>query len=345
MNNAIRLSEKWFVRALWLIALVFAFFLIGLGNAVVGDLPQVEVELSLQQFMDPAAQALQQQQDAARDKRLAAEAALDQAELKRTGALKEYEAARTTFDNWVATRQATGRADQDAELRARTSALDALKASETAVSRASEAERQKLLDAQQAEQRAEAAMVPLRDAAQTRMDAALQSSELRVFLYRLAVTLPLLAIAGWLFVKARKSRWWPFAWGFIFFALFTFFVELVPYLPSYGGYVRYSVGIIITLLVGRWAIIELNKYLERQKLAEAQPETMRRQDLAYDQALARLAKSVCPGCERPVDLKNPEIDFCPHCGIGLHKRCHSCSARKGTFSPFCHKCGAKAEAT
>ncbi len=344
MNNAIRLSEKWFMRALWLISLVFAFFLIGLGNAVVGDLPQVEAELSLQQFMDPAAQALQQQQDAARDNRLAAEAALDQAELKRTGALKEYEAARATFDNWAATRQATGRADQDAELRARTSALDALKASETAASRASEAERQKLLDAQQAEEGAEAAMVPLRDAAQTRMDAALQALELRVFLYRLAVTLPLLAIAGWLFVKARKSRWWPFAWGFIFFALFTFFVELVPYLPSYGGYIRYSVGIIITLLVGRWAIIELNKYLERQKLAEAQPETMRRQDLAYDQALARLAKSVCPGCERPVDLKNPDIDFCPHCGIGLYECCHSCSARKGTFSPFCHKCGAKAEA-
>jgi hypothetical protein len=77
MNNAIRLSEKWFVRALWLISLVFAFFLIGLGNDVVGDLPQVEAELSLQQFMDPAAQALKQQQDAARNNRLAAEAALD----------------------------------------------------------------------------------------------------------------------------------------------------------------------------------------------------------------------------------------------------------------------------
>ncbi|WP_156255813.1 serine endopeptidase [Sandarakinorhabdus oryzae] len=343
MNNAIRLSEKWFVRALWLISLVFAFFLIGLGNAVVGDLPQVEQALSLEQFLGPEAQPLQQQQDGARDKRLAAEAALEQAELKRTGALKEYEAARATFDNWVATRQATGRADQDAELKARTAALDALKATETAATRASEAERQKLLDAQQAEQRAEAAMVPLRDAAQAKLEDALQASELRVFLYRLAITLPLLVIAGLLFVKARKGRWWPFAWGFIFFALFTFFVELVPYLPSYGGYVRYSVGIIVTLLVGRWAIIELNKYLERQKLAEAQPDTVRRQDLAYDQALARLAKGVCPGCERPVDLKNPEIDFCPHCGIGLYEKCHSCSARKGTFSPFCHKCGAKAD--
>ncbi|WP_310473963.1 zinc ribbon domain-containing protein [Sandarakinorhabdus sp.] len=343
MNNAIRLSEKWFVRALWLISLVFAFFLIGLGNAVVGDLPQVEADLSLQQFMDPAGVAVQQQQDAARYNRMAAQAALEQAELKRSGASKEYAAARATFDNWVATRQATGRADQDTELSARTTALDGLKASETEASRAGEAQSQKLLDAQQAEQRAEAAMVPLRDAAQTKLDSALQAAELRVFLYRLAVTLPLLAIAGWLFARARKGRWWPFVWGFIFFALFAFFVELVPYLPSYGGYVRYSVGIIITLLIGRWAIIELGRYLERQKLAEAQPETMRRQDLAYDQALARLAKSVCPGCERPVDLKNPDIDFCPHCGIGLFERCGSCSARKGTFSPFCHKCGAKAE--
>ena len=101
--------------------------------------------------------------------------------------MKEHEAARATFDNWVATRQATGRVDQDAELRAHTSAMDALKAKETAASRGSEAERQKLLDAQQAEQRAEAAMVLLREAAQTRMDAALQASELRVFLYRLAI--------------------------------------------------------------------------------------------------------------------------------------------------------------
>ncbi len=50
----------------------------------------------------------------------------------------------------------------------------------------------------------------------------------------------------------------------------------VPYLRSDGGYVRYSVGIIVTLLVARWAIIELKKYLEGQKLAEAQPETTRR---------------------------------------------------------------------
>jgi predicted RNA-binding Zn-ribbon protein involved in translation (DUF1610 family) len=107
---------------------------------------------------------------------------------------------------------------------------------------------------------------------------------------------------------------------------------------------RYLVGILVTVLVGRYAIVALNRYLARQKLAEAQPETVRRNELSYDTALARLAKSVCPGCERPVDLKNTEIDFCPHCGIGLFDHCRVCDARKSAFAKFCHACGAAAEA-
>ena len=105
---------------------------------------------------------------------------------------------------------------------------------------------------------------------------------------------------------------------------------------------RYIVGILITVLVGRYAIVALHRYLARQKLAEAQPDTVRRKDLGYDTALTRLAKNVCPGGERPVDLKNPGIDFCPHCGIGLFDHCAPCGARKSAFSRFCHACGAPA---
>ncbi len=39
-NKGIRLSEKWFQRGLWVIAVLFASFLIGLGALVVGDLPR-----------------------------------------------------------------------------------------------------------------------------------------------------------------------------------------------------------------------------------------------------------------------------------------------------------------
>ena len=279
----------------------------------------------------PSAPAETAERQAARD--------LEQAELALEAAQQASRAARETFSNWLATRQATAQSDQDPELIARTKALDALKAREDEAERKCRRAAPDRLDARQKRARPSNICRVLNQQALMRCEAENRRVELRVFGYRLALTLPLLVIAGWLFAKKRKSTWWPFVWGFIFFALFAFFVELVPYLPSYGGYVRYVVGIVVTVLVGRYAILALNRYLARQKLAEAQPDTVRRSELSYDTALARLAKSVCPGCERPVDLKNTEIDFCPHCGIGLFDRCGACEARKSAFAQFCHACG------
>jgi predicted RNA-binding Zn-ribbon protein involved in translation (DUF1610 family) len=343
MTKSLRLSERWFNRALWVIALIFAGFLIGLGNVIVGDLPQVETEFSRETFIDQAAVSpLRAARDEATRRAEAAGPPLEQAELRLQAASQAYLSGRETFQNWLGTRTATARPDQDVELINRTAALDALKAEEDRARKQAEAQRQIRLDAEQARDRAIAAMQPYEQAAQKRYETELQASELRVFLYRLALTLPLLVIAGWLFTRKRQSQWWPFVWGFIIFALFAFFVELVPYLPSYGGYVRFITGIIVTVLVGRYAIIALNRYLAEQRAAEAQPIEARRETLSYDAALARLDKKVCPGCERPVDLKDPSIDFCPHCGIGLFDHCHACNARKNAFSPFCHACGAAA---
>ena len=55
MSKALRLSEKWFRRGLWLVAFVFAGFLIGLGGTLVNDLPKVEKPLQLDDFLDRAA--------------------------------------------------------------------------------------------------------------------------------------------------------------------------------------------------------------------------------------------------------------------------------------------------
>ncbi|MNC47668.1 Double zinc ribbon [compost metagenome] len=174
------------------------------------------------------------------------------------------------------------------------------------------------------------------------MSAEQSRQELKVFLIRLALTLPLLLVAGWLFARQRKSTWWPFVWGYIYFALFVFFVELVPYLPSYGGYVRNIVGVVITVLVGRQAIVSFNRYRERQQEAEAKPDAERRKEISYDTSLLRLAKKVCPGCERPVDLDNPQIDFCQHCGLSLFDHCTHCQQRKSAFARFCFACGSDA---
>jgi hypothetical protein len=341
MSKALRLSEKWFQRGLWLVALVFAGFLIGLGGTLVGDLPQVEKGLGVEDFIaQPAATQLRERLKAEEAKGREAQEALAQSQLKHRVAQANSRSASETFNNWLATRRATERADQDPELLQRTRALDGLKALEREALAVMQAQQQKALDARQNAARTSDSLEELEQAARVELREAERAQELRVFLYRLALTLPLLVAAGWLFAKKRKSTYWPFVWGFIFFALFAFFVELVPYLPSYGGYVRYIVGIAITVLVGRQAIVSLNRYLEKQKLAEQLPDAQRREELSYDTALTRLSKGVCPGCERSVDLKNPAIDFCPHCGIGLFDHCGVCEARKSAFAKFCHACGA-----
>ena len=345
MSKALRLSEKWFRFGLWLVAFVFASFLIGLGGTVVENLPQVEHHYTLEDFIDRgAANAARAAIRSTQETRQNADEKMAQAQLRLNTARADAATARDTFNNWLATRHVTQRPEQDPELLARTRQLDGLKAAERQALNGVEAQQQILLDAQQAEAHAQRDLRELERAATEQLSTELRSQELRVFAYRLLLTLPLLGVAGWLFAKKRQSTYWPFVWGFIYFALFAFFVELVPYLPSYGGYVRYVVGIVITVLVGRSAIIALNRYLERQKQAESMPDVERRKELSYDTALARLAKKVCPGCERPVDLANTAIDYCPHCGICLFDHCGKCEQRKSAFARFCHACGAAARA-
>lgn len=346
MSKGLRLTEQWMQRALWLVALVFAGFLVGLGGLVVQNLRNVEEPLTVEQFMDPAQVAKLRTEMATQEERVeAARTRLEQASQKHTVAQSNTRSARSTFDDWLATRQATARPEQDPELIKRTQGLEALERAERAALAAVEGEQQTMLDATQAHERASLLWRGLEEPAQQAYADEVEARELRVFLYRLALTLPLLLGAGWLFRHKRKTPDWPFAWGFIIFALFTFFFELVPYLPSYGGYVRYIVGIILTIVAGRYAIAWLQGYLARQKQAEALPDAERRRGMRYDVVQARLAKGVCPGCERTVDLKDGKSDFCPHCGIGLFNRCCSCDTRKNAFARFCLACGAAANTT
>ncbi|MDP4006003.1 zinc ribbon domain-containing protein [Methylobacterium sp. NEAU K] len=340
MRAGSRLSERWFTRALWLVALLFAGFLIGLGSLIVGDLPQVEQRYTLGQFLDTdqaraSADILKQIRRDQDDNRRR----IEQERLALEAAQAASEGARETFANWLKTRDATQRVDQDPGLIARTLQLDTLKDAERAVEERLAALARTGLDLSEREAAQAQADGALRAAAQQKRDAAERGQELRVFGYRLALTLPLLALAGWLLLKRRHTRNWPFVWGFALAAAFAFFVELVPYLPSYGGYVQYGVGVLVTLIGGRSAINALHAYRQRQALVEARPNQERRTEIAIDQALARFAKKICPGCERPVALGDPDTNFCPHCGLGLFERCPACTQRKSTFERFCHACG------
>lgn len=343
MNKGLRLTERWMRCALWLVAFVFAGFLIGLGRQVVDNLAYLEPVPPAETFIDPTKLAsIKAEIKAAEDANDTASQALEQADHAHQVAAANTASAREAFDNWVATRKATVRPDQDQELIARTHGLDKLVESERAARAAVELQKKAMLDAKQAKGRAEDAYRAVLEPAERQAYIVENMAERKLFYCRLGVTIPLLIVGAWLFKYKRNGTYWPFVWGFIFFALFAFFVELVPYLPSYGGYVRYGVGIVLTVLGGRYAIRWLQSWVDRQKAAEALPEQQRRTTMRYDAAMQRIGKSVCPSCERTINFTDQSVGHCPHCGIGLFDRCPACSTRKNAFARFCFSCGTPA---
>jgi hypothetical protein len=346
MIKSQRVPERLFAIAMWVVSVAFASFLIGLGGRLIADMPGVDRALTREQFMsanvlrDAAARrdslnALFQERTGARDR----------AALIATSAGNGYNAERTSFDNWIATRTATTDPRQDPEVLRRTRALDTLGVSAREAQRDVERLDARLLEIQQSIEAETLAATERDGAVESQYQRALFWQELRVFGLRLLLTLPLLVLAGWLALRKRKSDYWPLARGFVLFALFAFFVELVPYLPSYGGYVRYAVGIVLTAIAARYAVRAMRRYLAERRAEEQQTESHRRRALGFETALKRMGANVCPGCERPIAgaPANPST-FCVYCVLKLFDNCGACGTRKNAFFQYCPTCGTVTEA-
>jgi len=344
MFRSLRVPEKLFAFAMWAVSLAFASFLIGLGGKIVGDLPGVDQTLTIDEFIDPAQRnALMTQRDSLTRVQRDLDDAHERATQQYTMARNAYTSQREAFDNWVATRTATTDPAQDPEVLGRTRALDELKGTERRAQEQVEQIEATRLQVSQAQTANQEAYSMLQVAADDRYQAARFAQELRVFGIRLAITLPLLLLGGWLIARKRKSDYWPLWRGFVLFAAFAFFVELVPYLPSYGGYVRYGVGIIASIVAGIYIIRAMRRYLAQRQQVEQQSEAERRRSLSYEEAVKRIAGGVCPGCERAIagGPQNPS-NFCVHCGLRLFDECTRCATRKNAFYPYCPSCGSVA---
>lgn len=341
MRRVMRI-ETVFALGRWAISLALAFFLTNLGGLIIADLPSVE--------RPPTVEALIPQ-DAARENRAAQDAAAaDIAELTaalETGrlALEAAEAdsvaERDTFSAWISTRRATGDGVPEAEVVERTERLEAVRRTERAVRADVDALGAALDAANTRLAEANARRAALLAAAEPAYQRAIFVREARVFGLRLALTLPLLLVALWAIRTRRQSRLWPLWRGFVIFAAFAFFVELVPYLPSYGGYIHYSVGVLVTLLLGVWVIRAARRHRERRAEVVERSDEERRRAIPYDDAVAKVAKGTCPSCEGTLHTTDGhKINFCIHCGLKLYEDCPSCSTRRLVFFPFCMACGA-----
>jgi len=144
-----RLPEKWFRRGLWLIAFIFASFLIGLGGKVINDLPSVEQTRELDDYMGEKGILLQQTRDRLNeeDTRLTEEAERSALELEKQR--NQTAAEQQSLQNWLAARSATEQSEQNPEVIARTRKLDELKAKEQTLQQQYAAIQQRQLDNRQ----------------------------------------------------------------------------------------------------------------------------------------------------------------------------------------------------
>ncbi len=216
--------ERTYGIVLWVLSVVFAAFIIGLGNLVIGDLPQVEDPVHVGQFVESQqSAALKTELAQIAERRGAIDGKLDIARLQLEQAQKASQTGTETFQAWIQTRTAcpsaqrlvwrprpaTPNPQRAPEVIERTRQLEQLKANERALQASIAELENERLPLQQRENDLQNRQFELERQSQPELERAMFWQEMRIFAFRLLITLPMLLIAAWLVVKKRKSDHWP----------------------------------------------------------------------------------------------------------------------------------------
>ncbi|MBD2720926.1 zinc ribbon domain-containing protein [Hymenobacter armeniacus] len=338
------------------ISLILCAFLILLSNQLIGDLDTATTRPEFDGFLNADAVAglhrrqasLQAEVQRLRDRNAVVERTMLTAQ-------QNYANEKQSFENWVKTRKTLGSPDKDAEVVSRATRLDEFYKVEQAW-RAQLAARQAAIDAKARQQaRLESQLERENERAGEKYEAALKRYDLKVFLIRLLFVGPVLGVGIFFFIRYRRHKFWPLYMGFTLFSLYAFFVGLVPYLPSYGGYVRSAVGVALSVGLGYYAIKTFRTYLERKQQELQASSQERAKHVQLEAAEKALENHFCPSCGKDFILKKWEFppsgdasatyklvtDFCRHCGLELFSNCHNCGSKNFSHLPFCATCGAR----
>lgn len=341
MAKSTRRPQKIYAIVMWVLSFVFAGFLMALGDLVMRDIPRVDQSISVETFVNAEQMKLLRSKERNLSRQTTPlQRTIEDAVEEKNSAEVNYRGAKSRFDNWIATRTATQSNATNPEVLSRTQELEGLSANVRTAER--------VVATAQANQRTQnrnasdvrASIKQLRDEAQPAYKRARRKQDLKVFGFRLMLTLPLLLLSAWMLMKKRHSAYWPLYRGFVTFSIYAFFFELAPYVPNYGGYVIVLVGIFTVLVAGYFLIKQMRKYLERKQEEEARSEGDRRKSIDYETALKKIAAKTCPGCDRSIVTRDGvHSDYCVHCGIHLQQECTNCKTRNVTFHRFCLCCG------
>lgn len=342
----------------YLIAIVLCGFLIALSNRLIGDMDDYNARPQLEQYKDMDLVTQKENELQIIDDSLNVnQKHREQIRNKVSIAKSNYVNAKESFENWLKARKTIGSTNEDKEVLSRANKLDEYyetqqnwiaeldKVSEsTDVYYEQRRDLQKVLDDD-------------RDKAYDKLNVAMRAYDTKVFLKRLLFVLPVLLLGIYFIMKFRKHKYWPLFLGFVLFSFYAFFFGLVPYLPSYGGYIRYAVGIILCVLMGIYSINKIRSFIERKKKELKEPTTDRAKNVQLETAEKALDNHMCPSCgkdfiikqwaaAKPQDAKNRSYtgvttDFCRFCGLELFKKCDNCGTKNFAHLPFCSSCGTK----
>jgi hypothetical protein len=339
------------------ISTILCIFLILLSSRIIGDLDSTTSRPYSADFENKSVLAELEKTIEAQNAELDNLRSKKETVEKTIATAKENHAnEKQSFDNWLQTRKTLGSPDKDQEVVTRAKKLDEFYQVEQEWRAQLNVLQTQIDETQKKKQEIQKSIDKEQDVAYEKYEKALKKYDLKVFLIRLIFVAPILALGIFFFIRYRRHKFYPLFFGFTLFSVYVFFFGLVPYLPSYGGYVRYSVGVLLTVGLGYYAIKRIRQFLE-QKQAELKISTQERaKKIQTTVAEKALENHFCPSCGKDFLLRKWEFSvakvtetdiykyvttFCRHCGMELFKQCENCGTKNFAHLPFCSSCGTK----
>lgn len=265
-----------------------------------------------------------------------------------------YDNAKKSFDNWLEARKTVGSPKEDKEVISRANELDEYYKTQQEWKKELSVIINSINLLNKSKNQIEELIEEEKERAYEEREKAIRKYNLKVFLIRLLFILPILILGIFFIIKFRRHKYWPLFLGFVLFSFYAFFFGLVPYLPSYGGYIKYTVGIILSILFGVYAINKIRNFIEEKKKELKISTTERAKKVRTETAEKALDNHMCPSCGKDFIVKKWDksagekdksetygivTNFCRFCGLELFKKCKKCNSENFAHLPFCSNCG------
>ena len=342
------------------ISIILCLFLILLSNRIIGDLENTTKRPYPEYFEDKTAiESFERDIEKQNDELGVLYSKKETIEKTIAMAKENYANEKQSFDNWLQTRKTLGSPDKDKEVIDRATKLDEFYKVEQDWRLQLNTLQDQIDDLENQMKDIRESIYDEQSKAYEKYAKELKWYELKVFLIRLIFVAPILTLGIFFFVRYRRHKFYPLFFGFTLFSIYVFFFGLVPYLPSYGGYIRYSVGVILSVGLGYYAIKRFKEFME-QKQAELKISTQERaKTIQTTIAEKALDNHFCPSCGKDFLLRQWEFPadkstetgtyryvttFCRHCGLELFKNCTNCGTKNFAHLLFCSSCGTKINA-